>query len=130
MTADTIFTVFLYLIATGFTVALIFYPLWAVLHRILCRQLDPMLFRKPFFQETELESYQAFPLSLLKSINYIYLIAYPTLARRKRFRDLDRELPISKPLKALCKLHFSIGVLGLLVFIGAAIYLGVALLVI
>lgn len=130
MTADMIFLGFLYLMGSGFLVALVFYPMWVVLHRILSGDLDETLFREPFFDEAELERYRYFPLSLVKSINYIYLIAYPRWAQKRRFKELERQLPVSRGIRALCKVHFTLGILGTLLFVVAAIYLGAALILI
>lgn len=129
MTANTVFIGFLYLMGAGFLVALIFYPTWAILHRILSWRLDSVLFRKPFFDQGELEKYRYFPLSLVKSINYVFLIAYPGWARKRRFKELDQQVEVSRGIRVLCKFHFTLGLLGALLFVIAALYLGVGLII-
>lgn len=127
MNAGMAFNIFLGIMAAGLLVGVIFYPLWAVLHQILPKKLDRLLFRKPYFKETELINYQFFPMSLIKSINYIYLIAFPRWAKRRRFKSLNSPLPVGKMLKILCKIQFCVGLLGLVLFFVFFGYLGIAI---
>lgn len=129
MDANTAFNVFLGIVAAALLIGAIFYPLWAILHKILPKKLDKILFRKPYFKEAELYNYQFFPLSLVKSINYIYLIAFPRWAKRKRFKGLDTSLPVGTTVRILCKIQFSVGLIGLVMFFVFFAYLGIALLV-
>ena len=129
MDANTAFNIFLGIMAAGLLIGAIFYPLWAILHRSLPKKLDNILFRKPYFSDTELVNYQFFPLSLVKSINYIYLIALPRWAKRKRFRGLDVPLPVGTTSRLLCKIQFSVGLIGLAMFFVFFGYGGIALLV-
>lgn len=99
-------------------------PLWAALHLTLLPKLDSILFRKPFFEERELWNYQIFPLSLFRSLNYIYLIALPRLAKKKRFKSFNEPLPVGWPTVAACKLHALLCVLILLIGIP---YIGISL---
>ncbi|MCH8497406.1 MAG: hypothetical protein LAT63_02925 [Marinobacter sp.] len=101
----------------------ILFPLWTALHLTLLPKLDAILFRQPFFQERELWNYQIFPLSLLRSLNYIYLVAFPRLAKKKRFKGFDESLPISWPTIAACKLH---AVLCALILLMGIPYIGIS----
>ena len=76
-------------------VALTAYPIWYLLHKPLTIKLDPLLFKEPYFKRSELTSCQFFPYSAIKTAIYMYLIAAPTLAKKKRFRGLQVELPVS-----------------------------------
>jgi len=65
---DTLFNIFLGLMGAGALVGFIYFSLWAVLHKLLPPKLDPILFREPWFQKSELVNYQFFPLSLIRSL--------------------------------------------------------------
>lgn len=93
------------------------YPLWYILHRFLSKRLDPLLLKEPYFTRAEQFNYQFFPLYLVKAINYVYLVAWPTLAKKKRFKGLNHELPISPALRAACIVLFSLMLFGTLVFL-------------
>ena len=114
---ETLFHVTLVLMGLGALVGLIYFPLWAVLHKLLPPILDPILFKEPWFQKSELVNYQFFPLSLIRSLNYSYLIAWPSMAKRRRFRGVDQDLPVSAIMTTLCKIHISVGVIGTLIAI-------------
>jgi len=114
---DTLFNIFLGLMGAGALVGFIYFSLWAVLHKLLPPKLDPILFREPWFQKSELVNYQFFPLSLIRSLNYSYLIAWPSMAKRRRFRGVDQDLPVSAIMTTLCKIHISVGVIGTLIAI-------------
>lgn len=90
------------------------YPLWYILHRLLSSRLDPILFKDPYFNRAEQINYQFFPLYLVKAINYIYLVAWPTMAKKRRFKGLETPLPISKALRATCIFQFSLMIIGTL----------------
>lgn len=101
------------------------YPLWYILHRVLSKRLDPLLLKEPYFNRAEQFNYQFFPLYLVKAVNYIALVAWPTLAKKRRFRGLREELPIGSSLRAVCIIQFSlmwIGALAFLVWISIVIY--------
>lgn len=93
----------------------IYYPLLYILHRLLSSRLDPILFKDPYFNRAEQINYRFFPLYLVKAINYIYLVAWPTMAKKRRFKGLETPLPISKALRATCIFQFSLMVFGTLV---------------
>lgn len=99
----------------------LYFPLWAILHYYLTPRLDGELFRKPFFHSSELVNYQVFPLSLLRSLNYIFLIAWPSAAKRKRFRGFSEELDLSRWVVVLCRMQI---VIALAVLMLGAIFLG------
>jgi len=98
-----------------FVIGAIYYPLLYILHRLLSSRLDPVLFKDPYFNRAEQFNYRFFPLYLVKAINYIYLVALPTMAKKRRFKGLDMPLPIGKALRATCIFQFSLMVVGTLV---------------
>src|SRR5690625_1369342 len=71
-------------------VSIICYPLWYILHRVLSKRLDPILLKEPYFNRAKQFNYQFFPLYLVKAVNYIALVAWPTLAKKRRFRGHGR----------------------------------------
>lgn len=91
---------------------LIFYPTWYFAHKPLCTALDPVLFREPFFNKDELRNYQYHPLCLIKSANYMYLIATPSLAKRKRFRHLETDPPVKAGLRLLSRMYIYTAFIG------------------
>jgi|SRR5690625_159062 len=93
------------------------YPLWYILHRVLSKRLDPLLLKEPYFNRAEQFNYQFFPLYLVKAVNYIALVAWPTLAKKRRFKGSREDLPISPALRAVCIIQFT------LMWIGALAYL-------
>jgi len=126
VSSDTLFLVFLILGLVIFALSAIYYPMWAVLHKMLSKRLDDTLLVEPYFNKSEIVNYQIFPLSMLKSLSYIYLIAAPSLAKRKRFRDFKGEVQVSEPLKLACKIHFSMAIFGLILCVVFFAYLGFA----
>ncbi len=124
MSVDTAFHTILWLMAAGVIVSLAFYSLWAYLHHTLPPKLDHHLFKEPYFNNQEKINYQFFPLSCLKSLNYIYLVAYPTLAKKRRFRKLDYRPNLSPVLTLLCKIQFTTGLVGLV--LGVAFFVSLA----
>ena len=56
-------------------------------------QLDPILFKEPWFNPAQLEMLTAWPLSFIKAVIYLFLIAYPDYIRtKKRFKNLKQVL--------------------------------------
>lgn len=76
-----------------------------VMHNILYRRLDPILFREPWFSSAERALFSSWPLSLVKAGHYMFLIAYPKRSRRKRFINLEQELPIDKHLRMASRIY-------------------------
>lgn len=114
--ADPKFIIFLFIMLSAAVLSAVYYPLWGVLHKILPGRLDGLLFRKPFFNDAELINYQVFPLSLVKSLNYSYLIAIPRMAKRKRFKNLDKEIRVSPAIRVACIIHIWSALLGVVCF--------------
>ena len=112
---DILYYAFFGLMGVGAIVGVIYFPLWAVLHKLLPPKLDPILFKEPWFQKSELLNYQFLPLSLIRSLNYSYLIAWPSMAKRRRFKGLEQTLPVSTVATVLCKIHISVGLIGTLI---------------
>lgn len=105
--------ILLVLLGTAFFLGITVYPLWFVLHKILSKRLDSILFKEPYFKRSELSNYLVFPLSSLKSLAYIYLIAIPAWAKKKRFKGFSDPLPVSTPIIVACKIQFSLMLFGL-----------------
>lgn len=61
------------------------------LHVSLSKRFDLLLFKEPYFKEPELGIYDSWPLSFIKSTNYILLIAWPKLVQ-KRFSKLESDI--------------------------------------
>lgn len=107
------FLFFIALSACILILGLLYFPLWAVLHKYLTPRLDDLLFREPWFQKAELTNYRFFPLSLLRSLNYIYLIGCPRMAKRKRFKGLEAVIPVGKAVVILCRAQMFMAFFGL-----------------
>lgn len=101
------------IVCSALILGTIYIPVLVVLHYHLTPRLDPQLFRKPFFQASELVNYQSFPLSLLRSLNYIFLIGWPSLARRRRFREFSGKVIVSWWAVVLCRIQVGIVFAGL-----------------
>ncbi|SRR5690606_11275336 len=123
---DPVFLIALIICAIVFGIGVTFYPLWIILHNILCPKLDHILFKEPYFKKSELVNYGDWPLSFLKSMNYVYLIAAPSLAKRKRFKGSNEHLPIGPILKFICKVEFCLMLCGGLMCIVFFSYMGIA----
>ena len=121
-----VFVIFMIICAIGLGVGVTFYPLWIILHNILVPKLDHILFKEPYFKKSELINYVDWPLSFIKSINYIGLIAFPKLAKRKRFKGFNGQLPVGPILKIVCKFEFSLMLFGAVMCVVAFGYLGIA----
>ena len=117
LSVDFLWTVWIVLACIGLFLILTYYPLLYILHRVLSKRLDPIMLKGPYFNRTEQFNYQFFPLYLVKAVNYIALVAWPTLAKKRRFRGAREDLPISPALRAVCIIQFT------LMWIGALAYL-------
>lgn len=120
MLAAVVMTLMIYAIGA------IYFPLLYILHRLLSSRLDPMLFKDPYFNRAEQINYRFFPLYLVKAINYIYLVAWPTMAKKRRFKGLETPLPISRGLRATCIFQVSLMIFGVLVGIIWVLFLAFA----
>jgi hypothetical protein len=99
--------------------------LWHMLHFILCKKYDDLLFREPYFRITELAVYSAWPLSLFRSMGYVLLLGAPSLATKRRFKNVVLDLSEEFFLVLACKILLLILVLSLL-FVLAMIVMGIA----
>lgn len=104
----------------GITVA---FPLWFVLHRLL-EPLDAVLLREPFFPKWDQPNWQVWPVSYIKTFNYICLIAVPSIAMRKRFKGLDEVPEVGKVTSVLAKTHFFTVCLGSMMALVHFVYFG------
>ncbi len=123
---DPVFLIAIILCVIGLGLGATIYPLWIVLHNVLGPKLDHILFKEPYFRKSELANYVSWPLSLVKSVNYIYLIAAPGWAKRKRFKELKEPLPISRSLTVFCKIQFCLMLFGAVMFFIFFGYMGIA----
>lgn len=98
------------------TVAFLF--LWHVLHFILCKKYDDLLFREPYFRVTEIAVYNAWPLSLFRSMGYALLLGMPSLATKRRFKNVVLDRSNEYFLVLFCKLFLLICVLDILFVLG------------
>ncbi len=77
-----------------------------VMQHFLSKRLDPILFREPWFTSAELALYSSWPLSLIKSVNYMFLITYPDyVKKKKRFKSLTDVPTVQPGLKVACKMY-------------------------
>ncbi|WP_111641128.1 hypothetical protein [Marinimicrobium alkaliphilum] len=113
--ADSLFVVMLTLSAMIFSVVPFAFILWYALHLVLSPRLDPLLFKDPYFTRSEQVSYQCFPLSFLKSGNYVYLLVAPSLAKKRRFKGLSEPVPVGRVMRIVCVVQLSLMCLGSLV---------------
>ncbi len=125
--ADILGVIAISLIAIGFLLIFILAIFIHILHPLLSRRLDSLLFNPQWFSIGEVAMLSLWPLSLFKTSHYIFLITFPNYARRKRFKGLQENLPIEPPLKLaasiLMYLHILFVVVGIAVFIfGTIIY--------
>jgi len=92
--------------------------LWLILHPILCKKYDKILFREPYFRLnfglTELAVYRSWPLSLFRSMGYILLLGIPTLAKKRRFKGVSIDTTNETFLMITCKIFLVLGSLGIL----------------
>ncbi|RLA41996.1 MAG: hypothetical protein DRR42_24035 [Gammaproteobacteria bacterium] len=119
--------IFFWIMLTGLGLSFVFGVLLIILHNILYRKFDRILFIRPYFTQTELALYAAWPIGLLRSIMYMTLILFPDHARKKRFKELSLPISVSRPLKIACAfcmlLLFLTALLGVAFFLyGGALY--------
>lgn len=82
-----------------------------IMHNILYRRLDPILFHAPWFSNAELAMFSSWPLSLIKAVHYMFLLTYPSRSLKKRFIGLEQTLPVGIKLKIASKLYILIHIL-------------------
>src|SRR5690606_3485072 len=102
---DLIFLSFMLIMGGSFLIIAVAFPLWFVMHRLL-EPLDPVLLREPFFPKWDQHNWQVWPVSYLKTLTYVCLIAVPGIAMRKRFKGLDQVPEVGRVTRALAKTHF------------------------
>lgn len=106
MSADSAIELFFYGFLAAVVAIALYFPTFAWLHHRLGQRLDKQLFRAPFFNGVEQINYRSFPLSLVKTISYIQLIAVPGWARRRRFKSLSSDIVVSYSDSVLSKINF------------------------
>ncbi len=63
-----------------------------VMHFILTRKFDSLLFKEPYFRKNELFVYTIWPFSLIRTIGYMLFLVFPDYVKRKRFKDVELNL--------------------------------------
>lgn len=75
----------------------------ATLHRSLYKNLDHILFRTPYFSTAELSMYSVWPLSYIKSLIYMFLIAAPGISKKRRFKEYKSDICFSRTITIFSK---------------------------
>lgn len=114
-------TLFIIIFGGSVILTFTFIVIWHVLHIMLCKKYDDLLFRKPYFRKTELEVYSSWPLGLFRSMGYILLLAVPSIATKRRFKNVVLDRSNVHYLVLLCKLFLLICVLDILFILGIVI---------
>ncbi len=135
---DIIWVIALALMGSVFALGFILLLFLLAMHNLLSRRLDPILFREPWFNATQLVMFSSWPLSFIKTINYMFLIGYPDITLKvsrftntnrftnrisSRFKDLrlNDVPPVQPSLKIACKIYTILHLL--LVTIGVFMFL-------
>ncbi len=112
--AELIGTIGMYSIWAMIPILPLFVVLGFVLHYILLVRLDSILFKEPYFHKQELSVFGVWPFSMIKALMYMLLIAWPQLAKYKRFKKLNRPLPVGKGIIVMCYIELTfLGVISL-----------------
>ena len=114
-------TLFIIIFGGSVILTVTFIVLWHMLHFILCKKYDDLLFREPYFRVTELAVYSAWPLSLFRSMGYILLLSVPSLATKRRFKNVALDRSNEFFLVIFCKLFLLVCVLDILFVLGVVI---------
>jgi len=86
-----------------------------ILHFILCKKYDALLFKEPIFNQTELGVYSVWPFSLFRSTGYILLVGAPKFfVTKRRFKELTIERSNLFLLTFFCRLYLMVLVLDIL----------------
>ena len=107
-------TLFIIIFGGSVILTVAFLLLWHVLHFILCRKYDDLLFKEPYFRITELAVYNAWPLSLFRSMGYALLLGVPSLATKRRFKNVVLDRSNDYFLVLFCKFFLLICLLNIL----------------
>lgn len=97
------------------------------MHSSLCRQLDPLLFKEPWFKLAQLTMFDSWPLSLIKSINYMLLIGFPTLTlKTNKFHSLKlKDVPtVSSTFKIACRIYSILHITVSFIAVALFLYIG------
>ena len=106
--------IFLGLFGGAVAIALTTVVLWHILHVLLCKKYDELLFKQPYFRVTELAVYSSWPLSLFRSMSYILLLGAPSLAKIKRFKGVTLDHSNDFFLVVTCRIFLSLVGLGVI----------------
>jgi len=114
-----IFNIAVSLFVVGAVLGIILLVFLIVMNIILSKRLDPILFKEPWFNPQQLTMFDAWPLSFIKTVIFMFLIAYPDYIRKKkRFKDLKVVPEVQPSIKLACKIYTALHLLT--VFIAAS----------
>ena len=133
--------IFFVLLGSGLVLSFILLLFVLVMHNILGRRLDPILFREPWFNATQLVMFASWPLSFIKSINYMFLIGYPNITLKvSRFTNTNRFTkrlssrfnglhlkdvpPVQPSLKIACKIYTILHLLTAIIGVSMFLFIG------
>ncbi len=91
--------------------------LWHILHFFLTRKYDKLLFKRPYFRETELGAYTIWPFSLMRTMGYILLLATPRLVKLRRFKGVHLDLSGTLIFVILSRLFLALLFIDLIFFL-------------
>ncbi len=114
--ADPIFFAISITVVLGLFLMAVIIILINILHLILPRKLDPLLFNERWFSVGELGFYSTWPLSLMRTGIYMTLVSFPNYVKNRRFKGLDINIPVTKPLVIFSMIYFIINVI--IIFLG------------
>ena len=109
---------------SGLVLAFIVLLFLIVMHNILYRRLDPILFREPWFSSAEMAMFSSWPLSLIKASHYMFLIIYPKRSLKKRFIGLKQELPIGNQIRFASRMYLYIHFITAIIGVSWFLFLG------
>jgi len=78
----------------GIIIAIIFTVFVSIVTPFFAKKLDSVIFTPRWFTTFELDFYTVWPFSIMKTLYYMYFISIPKFSRRKRFKDIPKELGI------------------------------------
>ncbi len=115
-------TLFVILFVGGLLLAFSMVVLLHILHFILPKKYDALLFKEPIFNKTELTILRIWPYSLIRTTGYILLLTVPNFyITKKRFKDITIDRSNVFLLTLFSRLYLFIAILTVLFGIGLMI---------
>jgi len=104
------------LFVVGAVLGIVLLVFLIVMNNILYKRLDSILFKEPWFNPQQLVMLDAWPLSFIKTIIYMFLIAYPDYIRKKkRFKNLKAIPEVQPSIKLACKIYTALHLLAVFI---------------